>query len=251
MAPYGSAELLGKYSIQYFRCKTCGYICTEAPYWLEEAYADAMNDSDVGLVSRNLTMAQVTRAVILAFFNRKARFVDYGAGYGLLVRLMRDKGLDFSWSDRYAANLFAKVAVADTTGQTCYELLTAFEVFEHLVDPTAELTEMLRLSTNILFTTMLLPPSHPKPGAWWYYGLDHGQHVSLYTRRALERIADRFGLNVYSDGRFTHLLTRRRIPPRAFAMIANRRVAAMVDFLVRGRSLVASDYQRVTGRPLE
>ncbi|NTU82072.1 MAG: class I SAM-dependent methyltransferase [Chloroflexales bacterium] len=251
MAPFGSAEMLGKYTVSYFRCTTCGYIRTEEPYWLEEAYADAMNESDVGLVSRNLYLARVARSLILACFRQGGPFVDYGAGYGLFVRLMRDRGLDFYWADRYAANLFARVAVADTSGQTRYELLTAFELFEHLLRPADELQQMLRLSGSVLLTTLLIPPDCPPPGSWWYYGLDHGQHISFYTRRALEQLAARFGLNLYSDGRFIHLLTPRRIAPWVFGLAVNSKAALLLDLLVRGRSLAPADYQRVTGRALE
>lgn len=251
LAPFGTAIILGKYQIGYVRCAGCGYVRTEEPYWLDEAYADAMNDSDVGHVSRNLQLARTARALILSCFDRRGKFIDYGAGYGLFVRMMRDKGLDFYWADRYATNLFAKVAPADTTGQTRYELLTAFELFEHLVSPVEELQAMLRLSESVLFTTQLMPASCPPPGSWWYYGLDHGQHISLYTRRALEGLGERFGLNLYSDGQFIHLLTPRRLAPRAFALLVRPKVAALFDLLVRGQSLIPMDYQKVTGRPLQ
>jgi Methyltransferase domain len=251
MEPFGSATLLKRYTVSYFRCTACGYTRTEDPYWLEEAYSDAMNDSDVGMVSRNIALARSARAVIFAFFNKNSRFIDYGAGYGLFVRLMRDKGLDFYWADRYASNMFAKVAEADTSGQSRYELLTAFEVFEHLVDPVSEIEQMLRLSESIMFTTLLMPPSCPAPDAWWYYGLDHGQHVSFYTRRALEQLATRFNLTLYTDGRFFHLLTRRRVSARIFTLVSSHKGAHLIDLFVRGRSLIAADYQKVTGRPLE
>ncbi len=176
--------------------------------------------------------------------------IDYGAGYGFFVRLMRDKGLDFYWADRYATNLFAKVAVADTSGQSRYELLTVFEVFEHLVDPVNEVEQMLRLTESILFTTTLMPSSCPPPDAWWYYGLDHGQHISIYTRRALEQLATRFKLRLYTDGNAFHLLTRRRISARAFRLMTNHKSAYLIDLFVRGRSLIPADYQKVTGRPL-
>lgn len=251
LRPFGQAPLLGKYTVSYFQCSGCGFTCTEEPYWLGEAYADAINDSDVGLVSRNLVLARATKAVITAFFAPEARFIDYGAGYGLMVRLMRDYGYDFYWQDKFCANLFAKVAPADLSGATRYELLTAFEVFEHLPNPTAELTEMLGLATSVLFTTQLIPDHNPLPGSWWYYGIDHGQHVSLYTRRSLEILAAKHGLRLYSDGHFIHLMTGKRIAPKVFNLATNYYGSLLLSAFVRRRSLVAADYQRVTGRPLE
>lgn len=251
MVPFGSAEILGKHIVSYFQCSGCGYTRTEEPYWFDEAYADAINDSDVGLVSRNQILARTTKAVITAFFRRDARYVDYGAGYGLFVRLMRDFGVDYYWHDKFCANLFARMAPADLSGVSKYELLTAFEVFEHLTHPVDELAQMLRLADSVLFTTQLRPAENPKPGSWWYYGLDHGQHVSLYTRDALAALARRNGLRFYTDGSFLHLLTPKQIPPQAFALVANSYVSSLLSLLIRRKSLVPADYQKVTGRALD
>jgi hypothetical protein len=61
-----------------------------------------------------------------------------------------------------------------------------------------------------LFTTSLLPPANPKPEEWWYYGLDHGQHIGLFTLKALHSLADRFNLRLLSY-RSYHLLTDKKI----------------------------------------
>lgn len=86
-------------------------------------------------------------------------------------------------------------------------MLTAFEVFEHLVNPMDEIEKMLKLSNTIFFSTELIPSHHPKPGEWWYFGLEHGQHISFYTLRTLDMIAKKFNLNLYSNGTSLHILT--------------------------------------------
>ena len=58
---------------------------------------------------------------------------------------------------------------------------------------------MLKISKNILFTTTLLPSPVPKPGTWWYYGLEHGQHVSFYSLETLQSIAKHFNLHFFSN----------------------------------------------------
>src|SRR5437764_1504467 len=93
--PFATAKLLHQYDVQYYRCVECGFVQTETPYWIDEAYTDPINESDVGLVSRNISFSRVTSFVISAFFDADARFMDYGGGYGLFVRLMRDMGFDF------------------------------------------------------------------------------------------------------------------------------------------------------------
>lgn len=244
---FAGARILGRHEVSYHRCAGCGFVRTEEPFWLEDAYADAITGSDVGLVRRNLRLAKTAAAVISTFFDSKGRFLDYGGGYGLLVRLLRDAGLDFHHLDRHCENIFARGFEARPEEGGGYELLTAFELFEHLPDPAAELGSMLNLSRNILFTTTLLPDPPPPPDAWWYYGLEHGQHVSFYTLKSLQRLAERFSLHLYSDGATRHLLTERRIPPLLFRAVSRYRVALLLEMLNRRRPLTDDDYRRVSG----
>jgi hypothetical protein len=96
------------------------------------------------------------------------------------------------------------------------------------------------------------PP--PLPGGWWYYGLEHGQHVSLYSYKSLMVIADQLGLNLLSDRKLFHLLTAKKISERAFNAMQNgmfRRLAKpWLARRLRGRSLLASDYEKLAGQPL-
>ena len=96
-----SANLLKKYSVKYFQCSKCGYVQTEDPFWLEEAYYSSINDSDTGMMMRNLWHRNVTTTLIYFLFNTKGQFLDYGGGYGVFVRLMRDIGFDYYWQDKY------------------------------------------------------------------------------------------------------------------------------------------------------
>ena len=132
--PFASGRVLGRHDVRYYRCEACGFVQTEHPYWLDEAYETALIAADVGVAQRNIELAAVTQTVIQQFFRADGRFLDYGGGYGLLVRLMRDRGFDFRWHDRYAQNLLSRGfdAAPDADG---FELVTAFEVLEQLVDP--------------------------------------------------------------------------------------------------------------------
>jgi hypothetical protein len=41
-------------------------------------------------------------------FDANNRFIDYGGGYGLFVRLMRDAGFDYYWFDKFCDNVLSK-----------------------------------------------------------------------------------------------------------------------------------------------
>jgi hypothetical protein len=241
-APLDKARVLGSVDVQYFRCERCNFTQTERPHWLDRAYSDPIAHTDVGLVRRNIVLAEITRAIITSEFNGDSTFVDYGGGYGLFVRLLRDAGFDFRWFDPYSSNLFARGLEAQTGAQ--YELLTAFEVFEHLESPTVALQSMLQFSSSILFSTLLMPPSLPRPGEWWYYALESGQHIALYSLASLEALARRFGLRLYTDRKSIHLLTNRRIPAWRFQLCCRYRAAKIVNLTSRRGSLTEADHAR-------
>ncbi|MFA6995445.1 MAG: class I SAM-dependent methyltransferase [Patescibacteria group bacterium] len=217
-----TAKILNKYDVHYFNCDNCGFICTEEPYWLEEAYSSPINISDTGVMKRNIFFSAVTLNIIYYFFNSNNIFLDYAGGYGIFVRLMRDIGLDFRWQDNYSQNLLARgFEYCDNDRKT--ELVTAFEVFEHFVNPIEEIEKILKISENILFSTTLLPEKIPQPGDWWYYGFDHGQHLSFYSKKTFEFIAQKYGLNYYTDGRSIHLLTVKKINYFIFKILLSRK----------------------------
>jgi len=243
---FATATFLAKHEAALSRCTGCGFIQAREPYWLQEAYGEAIKRSDVGLVRRNCRLSTVTGAVITAFFNGEGRFLDYGGGYGLLARMMRDKGYDFHRWDKHCENLFVRDFEADDADRDSFALVTAFEVFEHLTAPLEDIGEMLRFSRNILFTTELVPDPPPSPDRWWYYGLEHGQHISFYTRKTLAMLAKRFSLHLCSNGRSLHLLTERPIPSWVFAAISWRPAALVMSSICKRTSLIDADYKLIT-----
>ncbi|HME70972.1 MAG TPA: methyltransferase domain-containing protein [Myxococcota bacterium] len=251
--PFGRARILEKHDVDYFECNTCGFIETEEPYWLTEAYSSAITNSDIGLVGRNVTLARYTRNFIFALLDRDRTCLDYWGGYGLFVRLMRDYGVDFRLHEERCENLFAQGFEADLKVSSRYELLTAFEVLEHCTRPMKELERMAQLADTIAFTTELLPARRPRPGEWWYYGPEHGQHVAIFTEPTLRYVAERLGMSLHRHTRF-HILTRKVLSERVLRLLRMRPVEAFLtwryDRVSTARSLLASDYERVTGRPL-
>jgi glycosyltransferase involved in cell wall biosynthesis len=236
---FAQSILLGKYEVDYFQCCNCGFIQTEEPYWLEEAYSDVIARTDVGLVFRNNNLSRQAAHIIFHLFNHDAKFLDYGAGYGLFVRMMRDLGFNFYWSDKYCTNLFAKSFELDEAASDCYELVTVFEVFEHFVNPIEEIENILKFSQNVLFSTELLPENNPKPNEWWYYAPHEGQHISIYTLKTLSLIADKYDLNFYSNGSSLHLITEKKLLPDLFNTLCQSQPEAL-----NKKSLLQSDYSK-------
>lgn len=203
------ANILLKYNIKYFICSNCNLLQTETPYWLKEAYTESINDTDVGLLERNLQLAEKVKVLLYYFFDKDAKFLDYAGGYGIFTRIMRDIGYDFYWHDPYTENLFAKGF--EYNNETNYELVTTFESFEHFVNPLEEIEKIINISKNIIFSTTIVPQPIPHPNQWWYYGLEHGQHVALYSKSTLNFIAKEMGVNYYSCSKNLHLFSEKKI----------------------------------------
>lgn len=203
------AELLD-YNVSYFECSKCGYVQTEDPVWLERAYESSINASDTGIIARNLSNAPLVLATLTLMRNRKSQVVDYAGGYGFLVRLLRDIGVDALWADPYSKNLVARGF--EYKGGEQATLVMAFEAFEHFLRPVDEMEELLSIAPNILLTTNLIATPAPQPTDWWYYGLDHGQHIGFYRVQTLQHLADKFGLHLLSDGVSTHFFSKEQYP---------------------------------------
>ena len=214
-----TTKVLSKYDVKYYKCNDTGYIQTEKPYWLAEAYSSAITKLDVGLVYRNRTLSDFTEGLLLRHFDTisNGKFLDYAGGYGLFTRMMRDKGFDFYNTDKFCQNIFAEFQdLKELNGNEKFEMVTAFEVFEHLENPLKEIEEILSYSDNVFFSTEIIPAEVKTPEDWWYFIPETGQHVSLYSIDSLKFIAKKFDRYFYTDGAKVHLFTKIELAKNPF-----------------------------------
>lgn len=234
--------VLSKHNVIYYHCNNCGYLFTEEPYWLNEAYESAINISDTGIIYRNIQFSKICSVIIDLYFNRHNKFLDYAGGYGLFTRMMRDIGFDFYWIDKYSENLLARGFEYDENKKDNLELVTAFEVFEHFIDPVNELGYIFKYGKNIIFSTELLPDPLPKPGEWWYYGFTHGQHISFYSKKSLMILGQKYGLNFYSM-KGLHLFTEKKLNETVLKIMKKGSLLFLFDILkIRYKSKTFEDH---------
>ena len=160
-----------------------------------------------------------------------------------MVRMMRDHGVDAYWSDPYCQNLVAKGF--EYRGQKA-ALVTAFESFEHYVQPLEELDKLLAISPNVLLSTELIAQPAPMQKEWWYYGCEHGQHIGFFRLKTLQWLARSRNKYLCSNGTSYHLLSDKPVNQAVWlAMVrANRFMPIMVRRLIKSR--IWPDYQMMS-----
>lgn len=229
--------------LRYYECPRCEYVQTQYPSWLASAYELPINKSDTGIMARNLANEKVVISTLSLLGGLHERVVDTAAGYGILVRLLRDRGIDAYWSDAYSENLLSKgFEYQDGTAG----LVTAFEAFEHFVDPLVEAQKLLSISSNILISTTLIPSPAPIPSTWWYYGLEHGQHIGFFRIKSLQYLADRLGLYLLTDHKSLHLFSRNKYSSSLWKLLMS---AAKITPSIFTRGLTSktmSDHSRLS-----
>lgn len=198
-------KVLRKYDVRYFRCAACDLLQTEKPYWLAESYDDSVAVLDTGAIDRNLLCADLVTVIAwLARVGPQQSCLDFGGGNGVFVRLMRDRGLDFRWSDKFAANLYARGFEGD--GERPHDLVTAFEVFEHFDDVKGEVERLFAPKHRFVLVSTFLHRGHRDN--WWYYVPEVGQHVAFYSRQTMACIAQRYDYDALCGPAFTLFVRR-------------------------------------------
>ena len=183
--------------IDYFICTNCGSLETEDPYWLTSYHPSGEGDLlnlDTYAAERTLRSRVSIYLIwrLVGFHMQREKLLDWGGGVGLLVRLLRDIGIDAHLYDKYASNHYASGFSMSMMEK--YDMVTAFEVLEHLIKPSKELADLFDLQpTVVVASTMLF---NGQGADWSYLGPAKSEHVFFYSERALRLIGNRFGYSV-------------------------------------------------------
>ncbi|GHV65486.1 hypothetical protein FACS1894199_06300 [Bacteroidia bacterium] len=204
--------ILNKYNITYHICPTCGFIQTEHPYWVDESYSNAIAAADTGCIFRNLSNS--ADLLFLMKFIENTLCLDFGGGHGVLTRIMRDYGFNFEHYDKYAENLFANGFEGSLEQK--YNLITSFENFEHFVNPMEEIEKLINITDVLYFSTEIIPANNPKINDWWYYVPSTGQHISFYSIKTLQYIANKYKLYFYTNSHSIHIFSKKPIAKAFF-----------------------------------
>jgi len=196
----------GKSEGRYLSCISCQFIYADNPVWLEGSFTDALNSLDIGSLDRCIIVADFVEVLLKSFGEDKPKVLDWGGGYGLLTRLLRDRGVDCAHYDPYVEPLFAKNIDINVGDQ--FDLVIMSEVMLHMTDPLDTLSELLKISKRIMFTAVIAPLDVTPE--WWYFMPDTGQHVTIFSEASIFELGVALEASVLSDKSFFHLVSKSR-----------------------------------------
>ena len=215
-------------AIYYHRCPQCGFCFAPTMCdWPKQRFAEKIyNDGYADVDPDYLAIRpQANAAFLLSSFARfgRRRHLDYGGGNGLLSRTLREAGWQSQSYDPFVDDETELQALGS------FDLISAFEVFEHVPDIHAVLSEVLPLLRDeaalIFSTTMSDGAIVPGRRLDWWYAAPRNGHVALHSRASLQTLAADYGLRLVSLSTWLHLFLQPSVPEWAVPLTAEAQAA--------------------------
>lgn len=192
-------------AIYYALCGECGHCFSpDMCSWSKEKFEEEIYNEQYELVDPDYLGARAkanARMLTNSIFSKLPRFIrhmDFGGGKGLLASHLRECG----WNSVSYDPFVNSEIILSNLGK--FDLMTAYEVFEHAVDPKLLMREINALMEHdgmLLFSTLISDGQIAKHRRldWWYASPRNG-HINLFSQKSLALLGK---LNGYNFGSFS------------------------------------------------
>jgi 2-polyprenyl-6-hydroxyphenyl methylase/3-demethylubiquinone-9 3-methyltransferase len=180
--------------VAYHRCPWCRFLFTRFfDDWSQQDFQRFIYNDDYVRVDGAYAGVRPAKdaesvARLLEGLPTDIRILDYGSGSGLFEAALRKRG----YTDVTSYDPFVSAAPPEGT----FDLITLFEVIEHVPDPEAALRSVITWAgpgAAILFSSGFQPREITTlRGNWWYVGPRNG-HCSVFAAETMAILAERLG----------------------------------------------------------
>jgi hypothetical protein len=200
--------------VYYYKCIDCGLLFTtvfdnELPAdWARYIYNDeyySKVDTDYEELRPRQSFELMTGICKKMPASGPVRGLDYGGGNGRLSQLLKQQGIDYLTYDPYGKSDL------DESQDRKANVISAFEVLEHTANPAETFADMLRFADDrVIFvaSTQVSDGRLDSGVLGWEYIAPRSGHVTIYTRRSLQLLAQRYALDYMPVTRGLHIMSR-------------------------------------------
>lgn len=196
--------------IYYAICDACFFVFAKDMYkWSDNEFRNKIYNSEyINFDGDYLEIRPKSSFKFISdFFGPNLSYVnhlDYGGGSGRLSELMQMNGINSKNYEPFSDSVTLPIGK--------FDLITAIEVVEHVPNPIILFENINNLLSDpgiFLFGTQI-SDGHITKGRrldWWYASPRNG-HISLYSKKSLQIIAQKFGFYFVSLDSGIHFFTR-------------------------------------------
>lgn len=183
--------------VYYVLCGQCSFcFAPELMVWEAKQFTERIYNAEYAMVDPDFAEVRPKEnaATLIDIFGDKSHMfthLDYGGGDGQLSKLLRASSWQSASYDPFMDGS------PDLAQLGKFDLITAFEVFEHAPDVQvlmSNLHALLNSNGIVLFSTLLSDGNiHPKKRLDWWYASPRNGHISLFSMQSLALLAQSRG----------------------------------------------------------
>jgi SAM-dependent methyltransferase len=214
----------GKLRFYYVRCSGCGLVLLSPrpkreelrEFYDEDYYGGEDRKFRPGIEKLRRLFAKARARRTSRLFEKPGRILDVGCGQGTFLQSMQEHGWEGYGTElspqsaararRSGLSVSVGEIPTDAYPAASFDLITFWQVLEHLLDPAAVMGQVRRL----LRSGGVVAVSTPNMESWqaavfgnkWFH-LDAPRHLFLFSPRALEKIMAAHGFRLLKLSHFS------------------------------------------------